>query len=127
MAEELVPLLSKQKTPWQLYPTYQQIFTEFAEKEASLVVAGSPNDPHAKLAKHLQAMAGLLTAMGDQAKLRDDIKRGRSALPPEDRQNSFVAAGTEHVRLLAEFARLGALLPQARPQPVPGTPAPATR
>lgn len=127
MADEIIPILSRQKTPWQLYPTYQQIFSEFAAKEAALAVAGNPNDSHAKLAQHLQAMAALLNTMGEQAKLREDIKRGRSTLPPEERQSSFLAAGNEHGRLLTEFSRLAALLPQAKPQPAPGTPAPATR
>ena len=43
MAEELIPILQRQKTPWQLYPSYEKIFTEFYRvKQARLDgVAGS--------------------------------------------------------------------------------------
>lgn len=112
MADEIIPILQKQKTPWQLYASYEKIFSDFADQEKALAPAGNPNDAHAKRAEQLRAMAGLLTSMGEQAQARDAIKRGQSALPPEKRQSSFVDAGKELTRLLDEFSRLAATLPQ---------------
>ena len=57
MAEELIPILKNQKTPWQLYPSYVQIFTDFADKEKALAPANTPADAHAKRADQLRAMA----------------------------------------------------------------------
>jgi hypothetical protein len=113
MAEELVPILQRQKTPWQLYPTYEKIFADFADQEQALAVANNPTDPRAKRAEQLRTMAALLAAMGQQAKLQNDIKRGQSTAPPEKRQSTFVDAGNELARLLGEFVRLGATLPQS--------------
>jgi hypothetical protein len=112
MAEGIVPILRAQKTPWQLYPSYEKIFTDFADKEQAQAPANTPSDPHAKRAVQLRMMAALLASMGEQAKVQVAIKRGRSALPPEQRQSAFLAAGTELTRLLAEFVRLATALPQ---------------
>jgi hypothetical protein len=98
--------------PWQLYSSYEEIFTDFANQEKALAPAGNPNDAHAKRAEHLRAMAGLLTSMCEQAKIQYTIKRGQSTVPPEKRQSTFVDAGKELTRLLDEFARLAAALPQ---------------
>ncbi len=112
MTEELVPMLQRQKTPWQLFAGYEQAFTEFADQEKALAPANNPNDLHAKRAEQLRALAALLAGMGQQAKAQDDIKHGSSTVPPEKRQSAFTDAGKELARLLAEFVRQAAALPQ---------------
>ena len=114
MAEGIIPILQQQKTPWQLYPSYETMFTDFADQEKALAPPGNPADAHAKRAEQLRVMAALLASMGEQAKARDAIKRGQSTLPPENRQSAFVDAGKELARLLDEFSRLTALLPPAK-------------
>lgn len=115
MAEELVPILQKQKTPWQLYPTYEKIFTDFADQEMALAPPNVPNNLHARRAEQLRAMAALLAAMGEQAKIQTAIKRGQSTVAPEKRQSTLLDAGAELSRLLGEFVRQAATLPQSSP------------
>lgn len=112
VAEEIVPLLQRQKTPWQLYSSYAAVFTEAADAQQAQAAAGNPNDPHAKRSAQLRSLAALLTSMGEQAKIRDEIKGGQSNLPQEQRQSSFLAAGKELTRLLQEFVRQASALPQ---------------
>lgn len=112
MAEEIIPMLQRQKTPWQLFAGYEQAFSDFAAQEKALAPANNPNDLHAKRAEQLRAMAALLASMGQQAKTQDDIKHGSSTVPPEKRQSAFTDAGKELARLLAEFVRQAAALPQ---------------
>ena len=115
LADEIIPILRRRKTPWQLYGSYAQMYRDYADRESAIRPA---NDraaaTQARLVAHLRGMADLLTRMGDQAKLRQSIQRGTSTVAPEKRQETFVQAGTELDRLLNDFVRWAAALPQTR-------------
>lgn len=111
--EQLVGILQAQKTPWQGYTTYLGIVQEYAAREAAVKTGSARSDAaHARAAEQLRQMAVLLGQMAEQTKIRDEIRRGASAVPFARRQTTFAQAGTEHQRLLAEFTRLAAALPE---------------
>lgn len=115
LAEEILSILRPRQTPWQLYGGYAQSFQDYAQKEKGTKPATDrATAAQARMVAQLQGMADLLTRMGEQAKLRQSIQHGTSAVPPEKRQVTFVQAGAELDRLLAEFGRLAAELPRGR-------------
>jgi len=115
LADEIIPILRRRKTPWQLYGSYAQMYRDYAERENAVRSANErAAATQARLVAHLRGMADLLARMGEQAKLRQSIQRGTSTVAPEKRQETFVQAGTELDRLLNEFVRWAAALPQTR-------------
>jgi len=126
MAEQLIGILAKQKSPWQLYDNYANVYNEFAAREA----AESPSSKRAeayqaRLVEHLQQMGGVLQQMGECAKTRSDIRLGASEIPFRQRQNEFSKATVQHADLLKQFGRMAAMLPKSKAPPAPN-PAPTT-
>lgn len=115
LADEIVPILRRKKTPWQLYPSYAQLFQTYAEQEKAVrVTTERAVALQTRMVAHLTGMANLLLRMGEQAKARQSIQHGTSSVPPEKRQETFVQAGVELERLLVEFSRMAAMLPAGR-------------
>lgn len=127
IAAQLVPILARKKTPSQLYLSYQRLFNDFAAQEKARPVTTQQALVYRdRLAQHLRKMGDVLGEMADHAKVRKDIQRGTSSVPPEDRQTTFSESGRQLDRLLSQFVTMGRALPKTRQaavaRPVPPQP-----
>lgn len=112
-SESLLPILRHARTPFLCYSSYIGIVEGYAERTAAVRTGNTQADAfQGKVAAHLRQMAGVLTQMAEQARVREEIRFGRTAVPRGLQQKTYAEAGAEHRRLLGEFARMTSMLPQ---------------
>lgn len=129
VASQLCALLASRRTPWQIYDSYIAIFQDYAVRQSRVPVAtAEAQQLRQRWVAHYQGMAHLLQRMQEYAKLRDDIKRNLTDLPPHERQDAFREAGQQFDRLFQQFVAMGRRLPGFRiDEEIAKRPAPGPR
>ena len=104
ISKELLIHLQNNMLLWQFYHHYAEIYNGFAEQLRASITKKTAKAKAKRIrsvAAYYDGLGDKISAMSEQKKMVDSIRRNNSQVPPMDRQKTYKAAMIKH-RLLRE-------------------------